>query len=134
MAGDGPLGEPISISGAIDALTFLPDRTRTMSGEESARAFANVSAYRDGAIFVGHWAGHSQWERHPVGDEVVMVLDGETTLFLLGSDGEEQHSMRAHDLLVVPQDTWHRFETPVGVKVMTVTPQPTEHRLDLPSD
>jgi len=33
---------------------------------------------------------------------------------------------------VVPQGTWHRFEAPVGVKVMTVTPLPTDHRADRP--
>jgi hypothetical protein len=27
----------------------------------------------------------------------------------------------------VPQNTWHRFEAPDGVSLMTATPQPTEH-------
>jgi len=37
-------------------------------------------------------------------------------------------------MIIVPQGTWHRFSTPVGVKVMTVTPQPTDHQIEQPSD
>jgi hypothetical protein len=28
---------------------------------------------------------------------------------------------------IVPKNTWHRFEAPDGVSLMTATPQPTEH-------
>jgi mannose-6-phosphate isomerase-like protein (cupin superfamily) len=30
-------------------------------------------------------------------------------------------------VIVVPQNTWHRFEAPDGVSLVTATPQPTEH-------
>lgn len=119
--------EPISISTALDSLTFLPDRT---PATESEGWFAELSDYRDGAMFVAHYAGTSQWERHRNGDEIVLVLDGATTLTLL-IDGEEQpHSMKAAEFLIVPQGIWHRFETPEGVKVVSVTPQPTGHTDD----
>ena len=121
---------PISIENAIAALTFLSDRTPTTTADESADAFARLSDYRDGGIFVGHWAGSSEWERHSVGDEIVMVLDGETTLTFLADDNEHFSRLRAGDLVVVPQGTWHRFETPDGMKVLSVTPQPTDHRTD----
>jgi uncharacterized cupin superfamily protein len=124
--------DPISIDRAIAALTFLSDRTPTTTAEESADAFTLLSDYRDGGVFVGHWAGSSEWERHSVGDEIVMVFDGETTLTFLAEDGEQSSRLRAGDLVVVPQGTWHRFETPDGVKVLSVTPQPTHHRTDRP--
>lgn len=123
---------PISIDRAIAALTFLYDRTPTTTVEESADAFTRLSDYRDGGIFVGHWAGSSEWERHSVGEEIVMVFDGETTLTFLAGDGEQSSRLGAGDLVVVPQGTWHRFETPDGVKVLSVTPQPTDHRADRP--
>ena len=124
---------PVSIVEAVGELAFLALRTPTTTAEEAAGAFRNLGRYRDGAIFVGHWAGTSEWERHAVGDEIVMVLDGETTIFVTGADGETPHALTAGDLVVVPCGAWHRFETPVGVKVLTVTPQPTEHRTALPT-
>jgi uncharacterized cupin superfamily protein len=124
--------DPMSIDRAIAALTFLSDRTPTTTAEESADAFTLLSDYRDGGVFVGHWAGSSEWERHSVGDEIVMVFDGETTLTFLAKDGEQSSRLCAGDLVGVPQGTWHRFETPDGVKVLSVTPQPTDHRTDRP--
>ncbi len=124
---------PFAIHTAIEDLTFLPNRTPTTTDEESADAFARLCAYRDGAIFVGRWAGKSEWERHSVGDEIVMVIGGETTITFLAGDDEASSHLRAGDLVVVPQGTWHRFETPDEVQVLSVTPQPTEHRSDRPS-
>lgn len=113
-------------------MTFLSDRAPDTTPEESADAFAQLSEYRDGGVYIGHWAGKSECERHPVGDEIVMVLEGETTIFFRTDDGELASQLRAGDLLVVPQGTWHRFETPDSVKVMSVTPQPTDHRESWP--
>lgn len=124
---------PISIDGAVSKLTFLPDRTPTTTAEESRNAFTFLSGYRDGGIFVGHWAGRSEWERHTVGDEIVMVLEGHTTIYFLGGDGERSADLTAGELVVVPEGTWHRFETPQGVRILSVTPQPTDHTSVRPS-
>jgi mannose-6-phosphate isomerase-like protein (cupin superfamily) len=67
-----------------------------------------------------------------VGDELVMVVAGTTTLFLLDAEGEHPNPMGPGELLVVPQGMWHRFETPDEVKVFSVTPQPTEHTSERP--
>jgi uncharacterized cupin superfamily protein len=114
-------------------LNFLPDRTSSLGSTRESGAFRQLSEYRDGGIFVGHWAGQSEWERHSVGDEIVMVIDGSTTIFFLSDDGEESASLAAGTLVVVPEGTWHRFETPEFVKVMSVTPQPTDHSSERPS-
>ncbi|MEP6624526.1 MAG: cupin domain-containing protein [Acidimicrobiia bacterium] len=123
----------VSIDDAIATLTFLSNRSPMTTAEESSSAFARVSDYREGGVFVGHWAGNSEWERHPVGDEIVMVVAGETTIFFLAEDGEHSKALRLGDLIVVPQNTWHRFETPVEVKLLSVTPQPTDHQSDQPT-
>ena len=125
--------EPRSIDAALAALTFLPDRTPATTDEDAGDAFGRLAPYRDGAVVVGHWAGASEWERHPAGDEIVMVVDGGTTIVLLEDGAERAHPMGPGDLIVVPQRTWHRFETPDAVKVLSVTPQPTEHRSDTSS-
>ena len=124
--------QPVSLDAALAALTFLPDRRPTTTSDESAGAYAQLAEYRDGGIFVGHWAGNSEWERHSVGDEVVMVIDGETTITFLAQGGEESSRLVAGDLVVVPQGTWHRFETPHAVKLLSVTPQPTDHQAEAP--
>jgi mannose-6-phosphate isomerase-like protein (cupin superfamily) len=120
---------PVSLDHALDRLTFLPDRSPTTDRDDY---HARLASYRDGGVFVAHYAGESEWERHPAGDEIVFVIEGETTLFLL-VDGEEiANPLSRNQFLVVPQGVWHRFETPEGVKVMAVTPQPTDHQVELP--
>lgn len=119
-----------SVDDALSTLRFLDNRTPTSTDIEDA--FCRLAAYRDGGIFLAHYAGNSEWERHPNGDEVVMVLEGATVLVLLVDGGEVSHELRARELLVVPQNTWHRFESPEAVKIMTVTPQPTDHSVAFP--
>ena len=41
--------------------------------------------------------------------------------------------MGAGELIVVPQGTWHRFESPEPVEVVTFTPQPTDHQVVRPT-
>ena len=130
MASSGPL--PISIDDAVAALTLLPNRTPTTTVEQSRDAFTLLSTYREGGIFVGHWAGSSEWERHTVGDEIVMVIEGETTITFLSDAGERSAPLAAGELVIVPRGTWHRFDTPRGVKVLSVTPQPTDHSAERP--
>lgn len=125
---------PIAIDAAVERLTFLADRTPTTTDDEAANAFTMVSEYRDGGVFVGHWAGVSEWEHHAA-DEVVLVLDGATTITFRDEDPDgpdASATLGPRELVVVPQGTWHRFETPVGVKILSVTPQPTEGRPDRP--
>ena len=62
-----------------------------------------------------------------------MVLEGETTLILLEESGEKPNLLRKGEMLVVPVNTWHRFETPDGVKIMSVTPEPGDHQIEHPS-
>jgi mannose-6-phosphate isomerase-like protein (cupin superfamily) len=61
-----------------------------------------------------------------------MVVEGGTTMTMLIDGVERSYPMSAGELVVVPQGTWHRFDTPDAVKVMTVTPQPTAHTAGRP--
>ena len=124
---------PVSIEDAIEPLTFLPNRTPATTSDESRNSFARLADYRDGAVFVGHWAGNSEWERHSAGDEIVMVLDGETTIFFKDGGQDQAGELSKGQFVVVPEGTWHRFETPKAVKILSVTPQPTDHSEQRPS-
>lgn len=100
---------------------------------EGGAAFVEVSQFRDGAIYVGHYSGNSEWERHPAGDELVMLLSGTTTVVLLKNGTEEKVPMREKELVVVAQGLWHRFEGSQQLQVLTITPQLTEHSLERPN-
>jgi mannose-6-phosphate isomerase-like protein (cupin superfamily) len=63
----------------------------------------------------------------------VVVLEGATTITFRTDDGERSAALVTHDLVVVPKGTWHRFDTPEGVKLLSVTPQPTDHSAE-PTD
>lgn len=122
----------ISLKEEFSKLTFLKDRLPTSTDEHMEGAFSILSEYRDGAIFITHYAGNSQWERHSKGDEIVYVLEGATNLIFRTRDGEKSNALNSGELIVVPKNIWHRFETPDGAKILSVTPQPTDHVLDYP--
>jgi len=123
-----------SLTDILSGLKHLPNRTPEMAfGQDTRDAFAEVAPYRDGAVYVSYYSGSSEWERHPNGDEVVMVLEGTTTVILLGQTKEERFFLAGQELIVIPAGVWHRFEGSDQLKVMTITPQPTEHRLETPA-
>jgi quercetin dioxygenase-like cupin family protein len=117
----------VDLKAEFAKLTMLKGRTPTTPEAERAGAFARLAPYRDGAIFTAKFAGTSAWERHPQGDEIVQIIDGATTLHLMTGEGRQSMLLGAGMVAIVPQDTWHQFEAPDGVCVMTATPQPTEH-------
>ena len=125
--------EKKSLTALLSTVKYLPNRTPQagFTGEASA-AFALVSPYRDGSIYVGHYSGSSEWERHETGDEIVLVLEGTTTVVFLDAGAEQQVSLGAGELVVVPKGAWHRFEDSTSLKVLSVTPTPTDHALERP--
>ncbi len=124
----------ISIANEFAKLKCLINRTPESTDEEMRNSVSKLSDYRDGAIFIMHYSGNTEWERHPVGDEIVLVVEGKTTLVMLEDDRETSNELREGDFFVVPKNIWHRFETPTNMKVWSVTPQPTDHRIDRPDD
>ena len=99
----------VDIKAALAPLPVLHGRTpHTQEGD----SFATLADYRDGDIFAGSFDGDSEWERHRNGDEMVQVLDGETTMTILTADGPTELTLTAGMLTVVPQGLWHRFHAP----------------------
>lgn len=117
------MAETIDIEAALKSVSFLDGRTPESN---TSGTFARLGTYRDGAMFAGSFSGTSPWERHPA-DEIVHVLGGGAVISLVAGEAVEQHNLKAGMIVIVPEGTWHRFEAPDGVTLMTVTPQPTEH-------
>lgn len=118
----------IDIAAEIADKPFFRGRT-PLNEDQAGAAFARLGNIGNAEIFAGRWQGKSSWERHTAGDELVHVLDGETTMTLLtGDDIEgEKHTLTGGQFLIAPQGVWHRFDTSEGVTVMAATPQPTDH-------
>ena len=121
------MAKAVHIETELAKLPVMRGRTPDTPLEEEDKAFATLAELGDGGVFAGSFEGESPWERHTKGDELVHVLAGETRLTLLTEDGPQELVMTSGMLTVVPQGTWHRFQAPDGVTVLTVTPQPTDH-------
>ena len=122
----------VDLEAELGRLTMLNGRTPTSTDAERAGTAARLTPYRDGAIFISKFRRTAAWERHPQGDEIVQILDGETTLRLITDEGLQSLSLRPGMVVIVPQDMWRQFEAPDGVSGMTTTRQPTEHvRVDV---
>ena len=122
-----------SIAEILSEVKYLPNRTPEsgFNGGTSG-VFALVSKCRDGAIYLGHYSGSSEWERHQNGDELVLAIEGTTTVILLVQGVEHRVGLGTGELVVVPAGIWHRFEESRSLKVMSVTPTPTDHSLERP--
>lgn len=98
----------------------------TATEREENHALAHLAPYRDGAIFIAKFAGSGVWERHPNGDEIVQIIDGTTVLHVAGDGRSEAFTLTAGAFVIIPQGSWHRFESADGVSLMTATPQPSD--------
>ena len=72
----------------------------------------------------------SSWERHPAGEELVMLLSGSATLVLEEPGGERAVALSAPgDYVLVPRNTWHTARSTVAATMLFLTPGAgTEHR------
>ena len=117
----------LNLKAELGKLKMLQGRTPTTSAAERQGAFAKLAEYRDGGIFTAKFAGRGPWERHQQGDELVQIVDGATTMHLMTANGPQSLQLTAGMIVIVPRGTWHHFEAPDGVTLLTATPQPTEH-------
>ncbi|MBV8168713.1 MAG: cupin domain-containing protein [Alphaproteobacteria bacterium] len=117
----------VDLETELGKLTMLEGRTPTSTAAERETSSARLAPYRDGAIFISKFSGTGAWERHPQGDEIVHILDGETLLRLAADEGLQALNLKAGMMAIVPRGMWHQFVAPNGVSLMTATPLPTEH-------
>ena len=61
------------------------------------------------------------WEMHPEGDEVVMLLSGAVDLVLDEAGGERIIELRDRAAAVVPRGVWHTANVPVAGEALHIT-------------
>lgn len=70
------------------------------------------------------------WERHPHGDEIVLLLAGAAEMTLRRDAGDEVVALsEPEDYIVVPRNTWHTASrVRAGTRMLFITPgEGTEH-------
>jgi|SRR5262245_16794737 len=78
---------------------------------------------------VDQTADWNHWERHPAGDEILVLLSGEMELVLDTGRGEERASLQTGQAFIVPKGVWHRGIVKRPGQLMFLTPGAgTEHR------
>lgn len=72
----------------------------------------------------------SSWERHPAGEELVLLLTGACDLLLEGETSEQRIRLeRVGDYVLVPKNVWHTARTDRPTRLLFLTPGlGTEHR------
>jgi mannose-6-phosphate isomerase-like protein (cupin superfamily) len=74
-------------------------------------------------------ADWDHWERHPAGEEILLLLSGELELVLDTDQGEQQASLKPGQTFIVPKGVWHRGIVKQPGQLMFITPGAgTEHR------
>jgi quercetin dioxygenase-like cupin family protein len=71
----------------------------------------------------------SWWERHPVGDELVLVLSGGVEFLLKTDSWLQSVAMEPGQAAVVPAGVWHRAVIPIASRMLFVTPTPARTEL-----
>ncbi len=119
----------LDLKGTLGKMPMMRGRKpeTTEAERKASGAFATLAPFRDGNVYCAKFSGDAAWERHPNGDEIVQIVDGATTLYLMTEDGPQSFALSAGMVAIVPQNTWHRFHAPEGVSIVTATPRPTEH-------
>ena len=102
------------------------------SGEFLARYSAEHEA--DGAegrlVLMGSSdASWTSWERHPAGEELVVVVSGRLTLIQEIDGAERRTEMREGEAIVNQRNVWHTADIHEPCRTLFVTPGlGTEHR------
>lgn len=103
------------------------ERDPDWTSEDRRAAFWMLDRFSGGHVWVGWFEGASPWERHPAGDELVHVLEGEVDVTVLTDEGPVTTTLTAGTGCVVPQGAWHRQAARGRVVEYGATPGVTEH-------
>jgi quercetin dioxygenase-like cupin family protein len=106
------------------ALSGLPELaiTSSTSGEEADGAVRTITALDQCTLGVMRYSGLTPWERHPDGDELLHVLEGEVDVTVQTEDGPARVSVAAGSLFVCPRGLWHRQLPRPSVTMLFGTP------------
>jgi mannose-6-phosphate isomerase-like protein (cupin superfamily) len=92
---------------------------RRLIGSEHGRLLSVLSMNAD-------W---TNWEMHPMGDELLFMLEGTATFLLELPDAVTEVVLNAGRLLVIPKGVWHTAKVGELARLLAITTgKGTEHR------
>lgn len=96
----------------------LLEHVRTLAAREDRI----LGAIDRASIILCKFSGLTPWERHPGGDELIFVLEGEGEVTVLEDDGPVRSAIKPGGLFVCPKGLWHRTHAKPGLTALYVTP------------
>ncbi|MFI5315960.1 MAG: cupin domain-containing protein [Myxococcota bacterium] len=97
----------------------LREETSSLRGFES-RLLGSLDR---ASIFLSKFSGDdAPWERHPDGDELIVVLEGGGEITVLTENGPVTSELRPGRLFVCPKGLWHRARPQPAMTALYVTP------------
>ncbi len=110
------------------AMMELPQSpaVRSYDSKPKEKVFVDLGPLIANNLYLGRWTGQSPWERHPKGQELIHVLEGEVVITTLNAGEQEDTTVGANCLFVVPQDVWHRQTCHSEVTALYATPTPSD--------
>ncbi len=101
----------------IDQLPVGPDFYQSLDADyDGFKGHTLVSAHQ----FSESWG---VWEKHPQGDELVILLSGRAEMKLKSAAGEESTILdKPGALVVIPKDIWHTAIIDEPTTMLFVTP------------
>jgi len=120
-----PDGTAIVLPGGMDFWSQLMSGVATdpgirrLMGSEHGRLLTVLTMSAD-------W---TNWEMHPVGDELLFMLEGSATFVLDHPDGVREVGLNAGRLLVIPRGVWHTAKMSGPARLLAITPgHGTQHK------
>lgn len=71
---------------------------------------------------VSAFRGRPPWELHGAGDELLLILAGQSRLTVLEEGSSTERLLSVGQLAIVPQGHWHSNDSPTGVTILWLTP------------
>ena len=131
----------LPIKNLAESFAILQPNLRVKAVDVTPSLYADLDT--DYAGFKGHVliAVHEfaedwpTWERHPAGDEIVMLLSGAVTLVLKAAAGEESVVLDTPcSYVVIPLNTWHTARVSEPSRMLFVTPGEGTENKESPAD
>src|SRR5262245_12558184 len=83
------------------------DILETRSGLRPNSRGQALASFNGCTVGVSRFSTHPLWERHPAGDELLQVFEGELDITVLTPEGPVESTLRPGAVFVVPKGLWH---------------------------